>query len=103
VPTPSPNPRRVAAGRRNHARRVGLTPAGMEALRAAALAGKPWEHSSGPRTAAGKAKSAANGTSKQQGDVSVRAARREAAEVMALVAGMAALRTRLLGDRPGAA
>lgn len=39
------NPRRVAAGRRNRARRGELTPEGRERLRQAALRSRPWEYS----------------------------------------------------------
>ena len=54
------NPRRVAAGRINQTKSKGLTPAGLERLRQAALANRPWELSTGPRTPEGKARSAAN-------------------------------------------
>ena len=50
-----PNPRRVEAGRRNWAKRKGFTPEGLARLREAALRNKPWKHSTGPKTAAGKA------------------------------------------------
>lgn len=60
-PSHVPNPNRVAAGRRNRQLRKGLTPKGLATLRATALGNQPWKHSTGPRTAAGKAKSAANG------------------------------------------
>ena len=92
-PSPkSPNPKRVAAGKLNRLKRVGLTPAGAERLRQAANDRKPWEYSTGPRTAAGKARSAANGASKQAGPGSVRAARREVAGVYDLLAGLAEAR-----------
>lgn len=48
---------RQLAGRMNRAKRKGLTPEGREALRQAAIANRPWEHSTGPRTLAGKAMS----------------------------------------------
>ncbi len=41
-------------------RRYRLTPAGMASLRAAARRVRPWEHSTGPRTTAGKARSRMN-------------------------------------------
>jgi hypothetical protein len=46
----------VAAGRLNRLKRKGLTPAGAARLSQAARDRKPWEHSTGPRTAAGKAR-----------------------------------------------
>jgi hypothetical protein len=52
--------------------RQGLTPEGRERLRRAALAHRPWEHATGPRTEAGKARSAANGKVRQKGPTSVR-------------------------------
>jgi hypothetical protein len=68
----SPNPKRVAAGRLNHAKRRGLTPEGREQLRQAALRNKPWRHSTGPRTPEGKARAAANGRRRQCGPLSIR-------------------------------
>lgn len=51
---------RQKAARLNRAKRGGITPEGREALRLAALARRPWEHSTGPRTAAGKQASREN-------------------------------------------
>jgi hypothetical protein len=62
-----PSPRRVAAGKMNWARRGPLSAAGRERLRQAALRNKPWEYSTGPRTPAGRAKSAKNGKCRQRG------------------------------------
>jgi hypothetical protein len=76
----SPNPRRQAAGRQNHQKRRGFTRAGLDRLRAAALAFCPWKKSTGPRTVEGKAKSADNGRYRQEGEVSVRGVRAELAE-----------------------
>ena len=53
--TKRPNPRRVAAGKRNRAKRKGLTPEGRGKLRQSALRHKPWRFSSGPKTPEGKA------------------------------------------------
>jgi hypothetical protein len=55
------NPKRVAAGRANRALRgpVGLLT--RERLSRAAIRTQPWLHSTGPRTQAGKKKSAQNG------------------------------------------
>lgn len=66
------NPRRVAAGRLNRAKRGPLTESGRERLRAAALAKRPWEHSTGPRTDVGKIKSSSNGKLRQMGEFSRR-------------------------------
>jgi hypothetical protein len=96
--TPSPNPRRVAAGRLNRQKRRGLTPEGRERLRRAALAGRPWLHARGPTTPQGKARSAENGRGRQVGEPSVRELRRQVAALTGLAADMAALRG--LAQRP---
>ena len=97
-PSPSPkNPRRVEAGRLNRAKRRGLSDAGRERLRQAALAGKPWEHSTGPKSIEGKAASAANGKVRQKGPQSVRELRAELVEVHGLLAQLQAMRGRLAG------
>jgi hypothetical protein len=54
--TPNPNPRRVAAGRRNRAKRKGLTPEGRVRLRESAHVNQPWQFATGPRTQDGKAR-----------------------------------------------
>lgn len=66
------NPRRQAAGKRNQALRRGLSEAGRDRLREAALSHRSWELSTGPRTVAGKAIAAANGKRRQKGRYSVR-------------------------------
>ena len=53
-------------------KRRGLSPEGREKLRQAAVANRPWEHSTGPRTPEGKARSAANGKVRQKGPFSTR-------------------------------
>jgi hypothetical protein len=83
-----PNLKRVAAGRRNQKLSRGLSAAGRERLRATALANRPWEHSTGPRTAAGKAAAARNGKVRQLGPRSVREIRAELADLGALVQAM---------------
>ncbi len=93
---PYPNPRCVAAGRRNWLKRGPLTPEGRERLRQSVLARRPWEHSTGPKTAAGKAKVALNGKRAQKGSLSQRELRAELAEVQSLVARMASLRNEAL-------
>jgi hypothetical protein len=96
--TPLPNPRRVAAGKRNRQKRRGLTAGGRERLRQAALAGRPWLHATGPKTAAGKARVAQNGRGRQAGEPSARAVRRQLGGLGNLAADMAALRR--LAQRP---
>ena len=66
------NPRRQAAGKRNQALRRGLSEAGRDRLRKAALYHRPWELSTGPRSVAGKAVAAANGKRRQKGRYSIR-------------------------------
>lgn len=85
-----PSEKRIQAGRRNRALRGPLTDAGRAALRQAALANRPWAKSTGPTTAAGKAKAAANGKTRQAGPTSVRAARAAAAEARGLIDAMRA-------------
>jgi hypothetical protein len=99
-PAHAPNPRRVAAGQRNRARRKGLTPAGRERLRQAALKHRPWRFSTGPRTAAGKANVAASCKARQKGPRSVRELRRDLAELRALMAEMRACRQAAAGATP---
>ena len=91
-PPPSPNPRRVAAGKRNQLHRKGLRDASREKLRQTALTHQPWLRSTGPRTPAGKAQAVANGKVRQKGPVSVRELRAELAEIRSLVKGMRDLR-----------
>jgi hypothetical protein len=67
----------------------------MERLRQAALAARPWERSTGPRTPEGKARVAANGKARQKGPSSVRERRAELAEFQHLIAQMQASRKRL--------
>ena len=50
------NPLRVAAGKTNRQKRGPLTPEGKRRLRDAALHHQPWQYSTGPKTAAGKAR-----------------------------------------------
>jgi hypothetical protein len=78
-------------------KREGLTPAGHEHLRQAALRIRPWEFATGPRTAAGKARSAQNGRARQRGPVSVRRLRAELADVRALLGELRAGRRAAAG------
>ena len=82
------SPRHIAAARENWKKWKGFTPEGLEKLRQAALKNKPWEHSTGPRTAAGKAKVALNGKKRQIGPRSVREVQADMQELLDLVREM---------------
>ena len=97
----SPNPKRVEAGRRNRLKRQGFTPEGRERLRRAALAHRPWEHATGPRTAAGKARSAANGKVRQKGPTSVRERRSALRAIRLLCRAMQSMREGLAAVSSG--
>jgi hypothetical protein len=86
------NPRRQAAGRENRRKRGALSVAGKERLRAAIAETRPWVRATGPKTAAGKARSAANGKRRQRGPLSTRELRAEMADVRRLIQQMRALR-----------
>ena len=87
-----PNPRRVAAGKLNCLKRGPLTTEGRERLRQAAFANRPWDYTTGPKTAAGKARSSQNGKLRQKGEKSVREKKAELAEIHNLVKSMETLR-----------
>jgi hypothetical protein len=91
TPGPTPNPRRVAAGRANRQLSGPLTDAGRERLREAALQNKPWLHSTGPRTPGGRARAARNGKRRQTGPQSVREMQADLREVRALLEEMRAV------------
>ena len=97
-PNPLPNPRRVAAGKRNRLKWPGLTAAGREKLRQTALANKPWLRSTGPRTREGKTKSAANGKLRQKGPISVRSLRKELADVTELIEQMSRIQNLVINN-----
>ena len=54
------NSKRVAAGRRNRKKRGALTQQAIQRLREAADENRPWQFATGPQTAEGKVRSAAN-------------------------------------------
>jgi hypothetical protein len=89
---PTANPLRQAAGRANRKQRGPLSEAGKERLRAAIAQTRPWLRASGPQTAAGKARSAANGKCRQRGPLSTRELRAEMADVRRLIQQMRELR-----------
>jgi hypothetical protein len=86
------NPRRVAAGKRNRALRKGLTEEGRRQLQEAARRNQPWQHSTGPKTSAGKARAAKNAKNLQLGPLSVREIKRDLADVRGLLGDMRANR-----------
>lgn len=87
-PPAIPNPKRVAAGRLNRAKRKGLTPEGRERLRRAAHANKPWLLSTGPQTVKGKVTAAANGKKRQLGLLSVRELKADLKKLRDVMKGM---------------
>jgi hypothetical protein len=95
----TPNPKRVAAGRRNRVLRGNLTPEGRERLRQTALKHQPWRLATGPRSVAGKAMAAANGKKRQKGPKSIRQIRKELADVGDLLRQMRELRSGI-GEAP---
>jgi hypothetical protein len=90
--SPTPNERRVAAGKRNRLKQGPLTPEGRERLRQAALLNRPWLSSTGPKTPQGKAQAAANGKARQRGAVSEREVIASLTEEHRLAGDMAAAR-----------
>ena len=96
-----PNPKRVAAGKRNRALRKAITKEGRERLRANAQLHQPWRYSTGPRTPVGKARCAANGKKRQKGARSMREVRREVAELRLLLHEMHDLREMALSGASG--
>ncbi len=84
----TPNPNRVAAGRRNQRKSQGLTPEGRERLRQAALKNRPWKFAKGPQSPAGKARVAPNGKLRQKGQRSTREIQAELSEMRVLLRQM---------------
>ena len=93
-----PNPKRVAAGRRNRRKRKSLTEDGRRRLRDAAIRNKPWLNSTGPRTAAGKAQAAHNGRKRQLDEFSVREVRREVSGLSGVLEQLGTLRWEIMDE-----
>lgn len=91
-PSSTKNPKWVAVGKRNWLKRGPWTPEARERQRQNVLRSRPWEHSTGPKTAKGKAQAAANGKRRQKGSMSVRELRREVAIVAGLLEKMRSVR-----------
>lgn len=81
--------------RRSEPRRKNFSPEGLERLRAAALATRPWLKSRGPSTPEGKLRSSQNGRATQQGEKSRRELQAELAEILGLARAMKATRRML--------
>ena len=92
---PARSPARVIAGRRNQLKSRGLTAEGRERIRQSVRVHRPWLFSTGPRTAAGKLRAAANGRLRQKGEQSRRQLRAMLAELGQLAGDMASLRRSL--------
>ena len=88
---------RVAAGKINGSRRRPWTTEDRERLRQRCLAQKPWLRSTGPRTNAGKERSALNGWSHASDPESRRSARASVLDIKLMVREMAALRGSICG------
>ena len=81
---------RQRAGRMNQRKSMGITPEGREKLRQAARTNRPWEHSTGPRTAEGKSRSRMNAYVDGRTTLrrKLRALRAERLEMAAYLAGL---------------
>lgn len=90
------NPKRVAAGARNRALRGPLTEQGRARLQKAAFQHRPWEHTTGPKTVAGKAQAIQNGKRRQLGRWSVREIRARLAPIRELVQQIREIRRKVL-------
>jgi len=95
------DPTRSATAKRNRAKRKGITPEGREKLRATALHNQPWKFSTGPRTAAGKARVALNGKQRQIGPRSVRELRGDLAGLRRMADSLREHRQSLLSQLMG--
>ena len=98
--TPTDSPDSLAADPPSEPKRAKHTPEGRERLRLAAIKNAPWRYATGPRSAEGKARSAANGRSKQAGTRSMRDLKRELAEVATAAEALAKLRSAFLRNDP---
>lgn len=92
------NPRRVVAGRRNRALRLGLTDAGRERLRESTSRFQPWRFATGPKSLAGKRQVAKNGKVRQHGPLSFRERRALLAELTADLREFEQLREEFAGQ-----
>lgn len=89
--------KRSEIAKRNRAKRKGITPEGREKQRQAALRNQPWKYSTGPRTAAGKARVALNGKVRQIGPRSLRELQADVADLRAMAELLRESRMQLIG------
>jgi hypothetical protein len=82
--------------RQSDLRRRKFSAEGLERLRVAALANRPWEKACGPISPKGKRESAKNGRYRQRGEKSRRELRVELAGVMSLIHQMGVTRRALM-------
>lgn len=94
------NSKRVAAARQNQLKRGPWTDEQRERVRQAIQRTRPWLKSTGPKTAAGKAKVAENGKKHQRGELSIPQLRAQVGDVTLLIEQMKDLRRSLTGDAP---
>ena len=90
----TPDPRRSEINRLNRQKSRGMSPEGRARVRAATLLHRPWEYSTGPRTEAGKARSALNGMRGRE-DASMRQLKADLDGVFNLIHVLAATRRSL--------
>ncbi len=87
-PSSCPDPKTMQTGRQKRLKRGQKTPEVIEKLRQYAFKNKPWLHSTGPRTAEGKTRSAANVLKRRKAENSVRRLRAEVAQIGSLIKKM---------------
>jgi hypothetical protein len=75
---------KIAANRRNRAKRGTITAAGRARLREAALRNRPWERATGPTSDAGKARSSLNALRHGRETAVIRQWRRDASRFLRL-------------------
>ena len=85
---PNADPKRVEMGKLCQLKCKGFTPEGRERIRQNTLSHRPWEHSTGPRTPEGKAKTGLNGKARRKGNLPIWAVKAEIAGLADLVSQM---------------
>ncbi len=93
-----PNPKRVAAGRRNRAKRKPLSDEVRARLQAAIHERRPWEKSTGPQTTEGRAKSSRNAKRPPRDSLALQAELSVEREALQLLQSLRGLRSSLYID-----